>query len=98
MNKSDAVEITTKIRIKDAQLKGMYVDNILSNSSELRYTRMKYNLAHKILVEAGKLGFSFQESSSYEDNLKITSISIASLLKEKEAIRYRESNNMNILQ
>ena len=74
----------------------MYIDNILSSSNEPRYTRMKYNLAHKILVEARKLGFSFQESSSYEDNLKITGTSIAGLLEEKEANRYRESNNMSI--
>src|SRR5437868_12485400 len=84
------------MRIKDVQLKGMYIDNILSSSNELRYTRMKYNLVHKILVEARKLGFSFQESSSYEDNLKITNTSIASLLKERDANRYRESNNINI--
>ena len=59
LNKSDTVGITTRIRIKDVQLKGIYVDNILSNSNKLRYTRMKYNLVHKILVEARKLGFSF---------------------------------------
>ena len=74
----------------------MYVNNILSSSNEPRYTRMKYNLAHKILVKARKLGFSFQESSLYEDNLKITSTSIAGLLEEREANRYRESNNMSI--
>ena len=60
------------------------------------YTSMKYNLVHKIIVEARKLGFSFQESSSYKDNLKITSTGIASLLEEREANRYRESNNMSI--
>ena len=74
----------------------MYVDNILSNSNELIYTRMKYNLAYKILVKARKLGFSFQESSSYEYNIKITSTSIAGLLEEREANRYKESNNINI--
>src|SRR5437868_10655489 len=36
LNKSDAVGITTRIRIKEAQLKGMYVDNILSSSNEIR--------------------------------------------------------------
>jgi ribonuclease HI len=96
LNKLDAVGITTRIRIKDAQLEGMYTDNILSSSNELTYTRVKHNVAYKIIFEAKKLGFSFQESSSYEDNLKITGTSIASLLEEKEAIRYRESNNMNI--
>ena len=74
----------------------MYVDNILSSSNEPRYTRIKYNLVHKILVEARKLDFSFQESSSYEDNLKIAGISIAGLLEEREANRYWESNNMSI--
>ena len=73
----------------------MYIDNILSSSNKLTYIRVKYNVAYKILVEARKLGFSFQESSSYKNNLKITSISIASLLEEKETIRYRESNNIN---
>ena len=74
----------------------MYTDNILSSSNELIYTRVKYNVAYKILVEARKLDFSFQESSLYEDNLKISGISIAGLLEEREANRYRESNNMSI--
>src|SRR5207302_10129241 len=72
LNKLDAVGITTRLRIKDAQLEGMYIDNILSSSNELTYTRVKHNIAYKILIEARKLGFSFQESNSYEDNLKIT--------------------------
>jgi len=48
------------------------------------------------MYEGKKLGFSFQESSSYEENLKILGTSISSLLDEKEANRYRESNNMCI--
>ena len=74
----------------------MHISNILSNSCKLDYTRLKFNLAYKIMYEGKKLGFSFQESSSYEENLEILGTSISSLLDEKEANRYRESNNMCI--
>ena len=50
----------------------MYISNILSNFSKLDYTRLKFNLAYKIIYEGKKLGFSFQESSSYEENLEIS--------------------------
>ena len=59
LNKTDVIEITTKLKIKDIQLEGMYIDNILSSSNELTYTKIKYNLIYKILAEARKLDFSF---------------------------------------
>ena len=84
MNKTDAVGIITRLRIKDAQLKSMCMDNILNSSNEYIYAKLNYNLAYKIIVEARKLGFSFQESSSYEDKLEIIGTGIASLLEEKK--------------
>ena len=74
----------------------MCIDNILSSSNKYIYTKLNYNLANKIIAEARKLGFSFQESSSYEDKLEIMGTSIASLLEKKEVNNYRGSNNMNI--
>src|SRR6266516_3565157 len=41
----------------------MHISNILSNSCKLDYTRLKFNLAYKIIYEGKKLGFSFKESS-----------------------------------
>src|SRR5437868_12624548 len=96
LNKQNEVGLTTRLRVKEAQLNCMHISNILSNSCKLDYTRLKFNLAYKIIYEGKKLGFSFQESSSYEENLEISGISILSLLDEKEANRYRESNNMCI--
>ena len=77
-------------------MKSIYINNIFSSSNEYVCTKLKYNLAYKIIVKARKLGFSFQESSLYEDKLETTDISIASLLKGKEANNYKESSNMNI--
>ena len=74
----------------------MCIDNILNSSNEHIYAKLNYNLAYKIIAEARKLGFSFQESSSYEDKLEIIGTGIASLLEEKEVNNYRGSNNMNI--
>ncbi len=96
LNKQNEVGLTTRLRVKEAQLNCMHISNILSNSCKLDYTRLKFNLAYKIIYEGKKLGFSFQESSSYEENLEISGTSISSLLDEKEANRYRESNNMCI--
>ena len=96
LNKQNEVELTTRLRVKEAQLNCMHISNILSNSCKLDYSRLKFNLAYKIMYEGKKLGFSFQESSSYEANLEIKSTSIASLLEEKETNNYRENNNMNI--
>ena len=96
LNKQNKVGLTTRLRVKEAQLNYMHISNILSNSYKLDYTRLKFNLAHKIIYEGKKLGFSFQENSFYEENLEISGTSISSLLDEKEANRYRESNNMYI--
>ena len=96
LNKQDEVGITTRLRIREAQLKCRYLDNILSNKSELTCTNLKHNLAYKVVLEAKKLGFSFQESSSYEVKLEVKGASILSLLEEKEISRYRESRNLNI--
>ena len=59
LNKQDKVGITTRLRIREAQLKCRYLNNILSNKSELTCTKLKYNLAYKVVLEAKKLGFSF---------------------------------------
>ena len=96
LNKQNEVGLTTRLRVKEAQLNCMHISNILSNSCKLDYTRLKFNLAYKIIYKEKKLDFSFQESSSYEENLEISGTSISSLLDEKEANRYRESNNICI--
>src|SRR6266480_5073217 len=96
LNKQNEVGLTTRLRVKEAQLKYMHISNILSNSCKLDYTGLKFNLAYKIIYKGKKLGFSFQESSAYEENLEISGTSISSLLDEKKANRYRESNNMCI--
>jgi len=74
----------------------MSSDNILSSNSKLKNTKLKFNLAYRIICEARKIGFSFQESSAYEDNIEIAGTSILSLLEKKEIARYRESNHLNI--
>ena len=96
INRQDEVGITTRLRIKEAQLKYMSSDNILSSNSKLENTKLKFNLAYRIICEAKKIGFSFQESSAYEDNIEIAGTSILSLLEKKEIARYRESNYLNI--
>ena len=85
-----------RLKIREAQLKCRYLNNILSNKSELTYTNLKYNLVYKVVLEVKKLGFSFQENSSYEVKLEVKGASILSLLEEKETSRYRESKNLNI--
>src|SRR5205085_12023996 len=64
--------------------------------SKLENTKLKFNLVYRIICEARKIGFSFQESSAYEDNIEIAGTSILSLLGKKEIARYRESNHLNI--
>ena len=59
LNKQNEVRLTTRLRVKEAQLNYMYISNILSNSCKLDYTRLKFNLAYKIIYERKKLGFSF---------------------------------------
>ena len=96
LNKQDEVGITTRLRIKEAQLKCMSTNSILNSNNSIKDIKLKYNLAYKIICEGKKLGFSFQESNIHESDLKISGDSIASILSEKEASKYRESNNMNI--
>ncbi len=96
INKEDEVGITTRARIREAQLKSMYLDNILSSSEKLEDVKIKHNLALKVIAEAKKIGFSFQESSSYEVKIDIEGISLLSILDKKEANNYRNNNNMNI--
>ena len=74
----------------------MSSDNILSSNSKLENTKLKFNLAYRIICKAIKIEFSFQESSAYEDNIEIAGTSILSLLGKKEIARYRESNHLNI--
>ena len=52
----------------------MYQDNILNSNSKLENTKLKVNLAYKIIYEAMKLDFSFQQSRAYEDNLEISGL------------------------
>ena len=59
MNRQDEVGITTRLRIKEAQLKCMSSDNILSSNSKLENTKLKFNLAYRIICETRKIGFSF---------------------------------------
>ena len=94
LNKQNEIGLTTRLRVKEVQLNCIHISNILSNSSKLDYIRLKFNLVDKIIYEGKKLGFSFQKSSSYEENLKISGTSISSLLDEKKANRYRESSNI----
>src|SRR5207244_13175866 len=96
LNKQNEVGLTTRLRVKEVQLNCMHISNILSNSCKLDYTRLKFNLVYKIMYEGKKLGFSFQESSLYTENLEISGTSISSLLDEKKDNRNRERNNMLI--
>ena len=72
-----------RLKIRETQLKCRYLDNILSNKSELICTNLKHNLAYKVVLEVKKLGFSFQESSLYKVKLEVKGASILSLLEEK---------------
>ena len=96
MNKQDELGVTTRLRIREAQLKSMYLSNIISNDEKLDDIKLKFNLAFRVISEARKLGFSFQESNAYEVKLDIGGTSLLTMLGKKEIINYRNSNNMNI--
>jgi len=96
MNKQDELGVTTRLRIREAQLKSMYLSNIISNDEKLDDIKLKFNLAFRVISEARKLGFSFQESNAYEVKLDIGGTSLLTMLGKKEVINYRNSNNMNI--
>src|SRR5437868_14701064 len=71
MNKQDELGVTTRLRIREAQLKSIYLSNIISNDEKLDDIKLKFNLAFRIISEARKIGFSFQESNVYEVKLDI---------------------------
>ena len=96
MNRQDELGITTRLRIREAQLRSMCLSSITSNNENLDNIILKHNLAYRVVAEAKKLGFSFQKSSSYEARLDIKGTSLSSILEKKEANNYRNSNNMNI--
>ena len=96
MNKQDELGVTTRLRIREAQLKSMCLNNIISNNKKLDDIKLKFNLAFRIISEARKFGFSFQESNAYEVKLDIGGTSLLTMLGKKEIINYRNSNNMNI--
>jgi len=84
MNKQDELGVTTRLRIRETQLKSMYLSNIISNDEKLDDIKLKFNLAFRVISEARKLGFSFQESNAYEVKLDIGGTSLLTMLGKKK--------------
>src|SRR5437868_1975046 len=54
MNKQDELGVTTRLRIREAQLKSMYLSNIISNDKKLDDIKLKFNLALRVISEANR--------------------------------------------
>ncbi|CAG8718726.1 10534_t:CDS:2, partial [Cetraspora pellucida] len=88
------VGITTRLRIKKAQLADIYTDNILSKNCKLEDTGLKYNLVYKVILEGKKLGFSFQKNSVYKSILEVLENVETRKLKEELCIKGLNQNTI----
>ena len=96
LNQESSVGITTRLRLKDAQIKCKSKFSLLDSRYKFIVNQIKNNLTYNIIQSISKLGFSFQETQTETNNIEIKGVEISSLLEKKALKGFLESKNLSI--